>query len=99
MKDQPASSYATRVELAKTIGKACPDDGRYMIDICVNGERHRLRDRHLGGVSPDVIETASNRGLQVSIRPGQLQTVPRASGKPGVVHLAMTCERSRGESL
>ncbi len=43
MKDQPAASYAARVELAKTIGTVRPDKGRYMIDICVDGERYRLR--------------------------------------------------------
>ena len=43
MKDQPLASYAARVELAKTIGTVRPDKGRYMIDICVDGERYRLR--------------------------------------------------------
>jgi len=43
MKDQPPASYAARVELAKTIGTVRPDKGRYMIDICVDGERYRLR--------------------------------------------------------
>ena len=43
MKDQPAASYASRVELAKTLGKVRPDKGRYMIDIWADGQRYRLR--------------------------------------------------------
>jgi chorismate mutase len=43
MKDQPAPSYASRMEFAKTIGKVRPDRGRFMIDICVNAERYKLR--------------------------------------------------------
>jgi integrase len=43
MKDQPAASYAARVDLAKTIGTVRPDKGRYMIDICVDGDRYKLR--------------------------------------------------------
>lgn len=43
MKDQPAASYASRVELAKTLGKVRPDKGRYMIDIWADGQRYKLR--------------------------------------------------------
>ena len=39
MKDQPAPSYASRMEFAKTIGKVRPDKGRFMIDVCVNAEQ------------------------------------------------------------
>jgi hypothetical protein len=31
------------VDLAKTPGKVRPDKGRYMIDICVDGERYKIR--------------------------------------------------------
>jgi len=43
MKDQPAPSYASRMEFAKSIGKVRPDKGRFMIDVCVNAERYKLR--------------------------------------------------------
>jgi hypothetical protein len=43
VKDQPAADYASRVELAKTLGKVRPDKGRYMIDIWAEGQRYRLR--------------------------------------------------------
>ena len=43
MKDQPTASYASRVELAKTLGKVRPDKGRYMIDIWADGQRYKLR--------------------------------------------------------
>ena len=38
MKDQPAPSYASRMEFAKTIGTVRPDKGRFMIDVCVNAD-------------------------------------------------------------
>ncbi len=43
MKDQPAPSCASRMGFAKTIGKVRPDKGRFMIDVCVNAERYKLR--------------------------------------------------------
>ena len=81
MKDQPAASYAARVELAKTIGTVRPDKGRFMIDICVNGERYKLR--HLpvvgGGWLPFRDEETASEVLGIiRVRIGDGASVERA---------------------
>jgi len=81
MKDQPVPSYASRMEFAKTIGKVRPDKGRFMIDVCANAERFKLR--HLPVVGGEWLpfrdkETAADALLMIRAAIARGLTVEQA---------------------